>query len=114
MRDLEYKLEKIAIEHINLPPYFRDTRIFIQECNPYINEMQMALVSYIASRKLGEEEVLFYPKRQSFWDYILFRKPKPFKVKVSAKDILRDVPELPRSHDVIRLYEIEKINIVEP
>lgn len=111
MKTLEYTLEQIATDRISLPPHFINTKVFVNECTPYIRDMQMALVSYVASRKLGEKTVTFYPKRQSFWDYILFRKPKPFTVKVSAKDILRDVPEIPISHKVIRLYDIEKINV---
>lgn len=103
-KEIQYKVERIATQNMKLPVY-GEFRTFLHE-DLLINEALMAIDTYVASRVKGEKELCFYPPRQSFWDYVFRRKPKPFKVRVVAKDLLKNPP--PKSHGVVQMYEIEE------
>ena len=102
-----YHLEMLRTEPIILPPIFTNTERFVDE-NHWSEGLVLSLKTYIATRKKGEKTIDFYPPRQSFWDYILGRKPKKYTVKIVAKDVLKNPPAT--RDNVIRIYEIDTIS----
>jgi hypothetical protein len=104
-KTIQYQFEKIESESIILPPVFTRSECVIDYNNPFVNDIIAAFRTHVATRVKGEKVLTFYPPRQSFWDYILRRKPKPYQVKVIAKDVLVNPPQV--NHHVIQMYEIE-------
>ena len=104
---ITYKLEDLMTDNISIP-VFTNTNFYLH-LDQVIDKSVIAFKTHIATRVKGEKELVFYPPRQSFWDYVLRRKPKPYKVKVIAKDVLKNPPQT--SHPIIQMYEIEPISI---
>lgn len=106
-KEISYRLQKIATDAIDTPiDFLVNPTVFHQQPNHISNTFKMAMEAYFYDKIKGEKILIFYPPRQSFWDYILRRKPKPYKVKVIAKDVLKNPPVF--GHDVIQMYEIKK------
>jgi len=107
MNEIEYKLEQLRTEPILLPPHFINSKQFLDSASPFYDGLRTSLETYIATRIKGEKDFIFYPQRQSFIDYILRRNPKPYKIKIIAKDMLKNPPST--EHSVIKIYEINEI-----
>lgn len=72
------------------------------------DELSMQLEAFLFARTLDKQYVFVTPKRQSFWDYILFRKPAAQRIAVDVRDFLVSPPARPEGARVIRLVELSK------
>ena len=114
-KQIQYQFERLETENIAIPPVFTRSTSYVDDNNPIVNHAIAAFRTHIATRIKGKKIITFYPPRQSFWDYLLGRKPAAFHVKVIAKDVLVNPPQT--NHEVIQMYEIDehiKINNPKP
>jgi hypothetical protein len=107
---IQYKFDKLMSE-VERFPVFTKNQVFVDTTDEIMNRHKICFETYIAVRVKAEKEIIYHPPRQSFWDYVLRRKPKSYAVKVIAKDVLINPPQI--NHPVVQLYEIIESQIIK-
>ena len=108
-QQIEFIKEKIRVDlrASNTHPYISNVDVFMNPDELY-DGMLCSVDMWFYNRKREVKQVTYTPPRQKFWDWIRGKKPKPFTVSVSCRDVLQNPPSthLP----VIRVYEAEIVN----
>lgn len=108
-------IEPITLTKEKIAAYCKVSQDFISKADvhfaveglDYIHGTLTARIeTFILSRLHESQETLVFIKPQSFWDCLLRRK-QMVRVRVNAKEVLKNPPELPQGQSILMYRAVD-------